>query len=96
MRKTVLLAAVGLAGIAWAGPFDKAELRGVTDKAPVGYAVGEPIDFTLTLTNADMPAGATPAGSRSRTAGPSTSGRRSPGPGSSAARRPSSTPRGRT
>ena len=58
MRKAVLLAAVGLAGIAWAGPFDKAELRGVTDKAPVGYAVGEPIDFTLTLTNADMPAGA--------------------------------------
>lgn len=41
--------------VAAAGPFDKAELRGMTDKPPVGYAVGEPIDFTVTLTNADVP-----------------------------------------
>lgn len=56
MKKTI---ATGLLLVPYlmavAGPFDKAELRGVTDKDPVSYTIGEPIDFTLTLSNADVP-----------------------------------------
>lgn len=56
MKKTI---AIGLLLVPYlmavAGPFDKAELRGVTDKDPVSYTIGEPIDFTLTLSNADVP-----------------------------------------
>ncbi|MGN0845499.1 MAG: acetylxylan esterase [Kiritimatiellia bacterium] len=56
MKKTALfwVAAVAATSL-WAGPFDRAELRGVTDKNPVSYAIGELIDFTLTLSNADVP-----------------------------------------
>ena len=58
MKRLMLAWAAIAAGVAFAGPFEKAELRGVTDKAPVSYKVGEPIDFTVTLTNAEIPADA--------------------------------------
>ena len=58
MKRLMLAWAAIAAGMAFAGPFEKAELRGVTDKAPVSYKVGEPIDFTVTLTNAEIPADA--------------------------------------
>lgn len=41
------------AASAWAGPFDKAELRGTTDRDPVSYKANEKIVFTLALTGAD-------------------------------------------
>ncbi|MBR2941239.1 MAG: acetylxylan esterase [Kiritimatiellae bacterium] len=49
----VVLAAVS----AWAGPFDKAELRGTTDRDPVSYKANEKIVFTLALTGMEVPAG---------------------------------------
>lgn len=58
MKASLLSALLAMAGMVVAGPFEMAELRGVTDKAPVSYTVGEPIDFTVTLTNAEISAGA--------------------------------------
>ena len=58
MKSLMLAWAAIAAGVAFAGPFEKAELRGVTDKAPGSDKVGEPIDFTVTLTNAEIPADA--------------------------------------
>ena len=52
-----ILAVVLAAASAWAGPFDKAELRGTTDKDPVSYKANEKIVFTLALTGAEVPAG---------------------------------------
>ena len=54
-RITVLLVGAHLAGAALAGPFDAAEIRGVTDRDPVSYKAGETIDFTLSLVNAKVP-----------------------------------------
>jgi len=58
MKSVFLFGAALVAGALWAGPFDKAELRGVTDRDPVCYKVGELIDFTLTLSKAEVPADA--------------------------------------
>ena len=51
MKKTAtaLLAVLALCVCARAGLVDKAWIKGVTDKDPVGYKVGEKIVFTLSV-----------------------------------------------
>lgn len=56
--KKLMLWLMLLAGTACAGPFEKAELVGTTDRDAVGYRAGEPMVFTIRLVNAEVPDGA--------------------------------------
>ena len=60
--KKILFALFAFAGLSvdalWAGPLDKAWIKGETDKSPVGYKTGEKMIFSLSLMDVE---GAIPA-----------------------------------
>ena len=55
MKKKMAFMATALvaSACAWAGLLDKAWIKGVTDKDPIGYKVGEKIVFTLSVCGLD-------------------------------------------